>query len=126
GPTLAETLDAVESHHEDGGSTSVKGTVHAIHGVTVEHIERRVPRPQRAGADADAPREFRLSAGWAARSGAETDYVRMLEPVPGAAKLHPISRVPWPPRENEGVAEPAESDLRFTGYVVDLSIGGES
>ena len=123
GPDLAGTVDAVESHHEDGGATRLTGSVQAIKGVFIEHVERRVPRERPAFADDAAPREYRSPDGWIARSVADTAYVIVSEPVPGTAQLHEISRVPWPPRENEPVAAPEGPVPHFTGYLVDLAVG---
>lgn len=44
------------------------------------------------------------------------------ELVAGGAQLHPIPRVPWPPRQNESPPTPLDSISGFSGYVVDLEV----
>lgn len=122
GPDLAKTVDAVESHHEDGGATRLTGSVEAISGVLIEHLERRVPRERPGSSDDAAPREYRSPDGWIARSAADTSYVIVSEPVAGTAQLCEIPRVPWPPRENEAIPAPEAPVPHFTGYVVDLKV----
>lgn len=122
GPYLSQTIDAVESHHEDGGAIRLTGYVEAISGVVIEHVERRVGLERQGSSDDAAPREYRSQDGWMARSAPHPGYVIVSEPVAGTAQLHEISRVPWPPRENEALAEPENPVPRFTGYAVDLRV----
>ncbi len=122
GPGLAESVDATESHHEDGGAIRLTGSVESITGVSIEHVERRVPRDHRGRSDRDLPREYRSPGGWIARSGADPGFVTTSEPVAGTAQLHQIPRVPWPPRENEAVVAPKDRVPHFTGYLVDLVV----
>lgn len=123
GPDLAHTIDAVESHHEDGGANRLSGSVTAVRGAVVDYIERRVPRKRPPLSDDAASREFRSADGWIARSLADPlERIIVSEPVSGTARLQAIPRVPWPPRENENLPAPTDQVPRFTGYVVDLEV----
>ena len=122
GPDLAQTVDAVESHHEDGGAIRLTGHVEAISGVVIEHVERRVPQGRPEPSDGGATREYRSPDGWIARAAPHPGYVIVSEPVAGTAQLHEVPRVPWPPRESEALATPKIPVRRFTGYLVDLKV----
>jgi hypothetical protein len=122
GPQLAEGVSAVEAHHEEVGSERVIGVVLAINGVALRYLERRIPRERLGRPQHDVPSRYQSSAGWVAMSGADPDSVISREPIPGSASLHPLPRVPWPPREMEQAHDMAESVPEFTGYLVDLGL----
>jgi hypothetical protein len=127
GAELAGTIDAVESHHEDGGPEPVRGRVRAIHAAIGRERVRRVPRARR-------PREdepFVVGAapdGLVVRVGAPREpYTLASEPIPGPGRLHPLDRVPpGSPEGAEGtggaaVDPPFEGERdALLGYLVDL------
>lgn len=52
-------VDAIESHHEDGGSTRIAGIVEAVYGVEETRLQSvpRIPWPPRFGEDLPDPIE---------------------------------------------------------------------
>lgn len=114
GPELADGIAAVESHHDEPGPEQLTGVVTAIHGVTIDHSERREPRAQHQ----PPPEPVRTLNGTWRLSGSRDPYVKIFEPIPGTARLHPAPRVPWPPRDETAVAPPPPRGL--SGYLVDI------
>jgi hypothetical protein len=125
GPEFAPSVDRQESHHDDGGRGEATGTVVAVWAVAFEYTERRVPREVPPEA---APRAFRLPSSDARPgdgmtvmgSGKPDTIVREL--IPGSARVSPLPRVPWPPRESEPMFDGQPAPDGFTGYLVDLEL----
>lgn len=118
GPELAADVGAVESHHVDPAPERLRGVVIAIHGVAVDHSERREPRP-----DHQPPPQVLRSRGdgvWASL-GPHEPYVTIREPIPGTARLHAAPGVPWPARDE--LAPVSAPPPGLTGYFVDLDVG---
>lgn len=113
GPELAHGIAAVESHHDEPGPEQLTGVVTAIHGVTIDHSERREPRTHH-----QPPERLSLGNGFWATAGSREPYVTIFEPIPGTGRLHPAPRVPWPPRDESTVIPPPPRAL--SGYFVDV------
>lgn len=120
GPDLADTIDAIESHHQETPSTPedrVRGRVRGIHAVVQEHVEMRHLRRPGFGAPPDAamPAEGEawpftgrdLGNGLLIGSRPSKWMIESV-PVPGAVTLAPRDRVPR--RTAEGSAEPPEEN----------------
>ena len=116
GPELAVGVAAVESHHDEPGPEPLAGVVTAIHGVTIDHTERREPR----AAPPPPPEPLSLGGGAWAAFGSREPYVTIFEPIPGTARLHPAPHVPWPPRDESPVTPQPPRGL--SGYLVDIEI----
>lgn len=115
GPELALGVDAEEEHHENPGPERLTGTVTAIHGVTIDHTERRELRtPPRS-----APEPHPLGDGVFAIIGSRDPWVTVAEPIPGTARLYPAPHVPWPSRGDDATDEPP-APRGLSGYLVDL------
>lgn len=86
----------------------------AIHGVTIDHAERRELRAQRQPPPGLVPNP---NSGWG-QFVSRDPYVTISEPIPGTARLHAAPHVPWPLRD----ASPADSapPRGLTGYLVEL------
>ena len=113
GLQLAEGIAAVESHHDEPGPERLTGVVTAIHGVTIDHSERREPR-----AHHQPPERLSHGNGVWATAGSRDPYVTIFEPIPGTARLHPAPHVPWAPRDDSPVEPPPPRGL--SGYLVDI------
>ena len=123
GAELASTIDAVESHHEDGGGERLAGTVAAVRGVALEYTETRMPRPPRPDGLTTPPRIALSGGGWSAVRPDPQPYVVVSEMVPDSARLVDVPRVPWPPRESEPEYDGQARPAGLTGYLVDFEIG---
>lgn len=138
GQQLADTVDAVESHHEEEFTDRVRGRVVAVHAVTQGYIERRSLRRPGHGApgDAVAPPEGEDwplirhgdgdGVGWGIRP---SRYVIASEPIPDSAELVPVVglRRPFdeasvPPGSTRDLDDPPpERRTRSrTGWLVDV------
>lgn len=96
GGTIAGTVDAVESHHEEEFADRVRGRVTAIHAVTHEVIERRRARRPGHGAPLDAvmpaegedwPMAVRDLGGGVSIGSRPSRYMIEVAPVPDSALL---------------------------------------
>ncbi|WP_341994649.1 hypothetical protein MRBLWH7_002348 [Microbacterium sp. LWH7-1.2] len=119
GPSLAATVDAVESHHEEEFADRVRGRVIAVHAVTHEVAERSSLRRPGHGAPLDAvmppdgeewPVVRHELAGGVSMGSRPSRYVIEVTPVRGTALLEPVRGVRLPPAENEAEPPPALSD----------------
>lgn len=113
GSDLSDGIAAVESHHDDSGPEQLTGVVTAVHGVTIDHSERRELRAHQW-----PPERLSRGNGVWATAGSPDPYVMIFEPIPGTARLHPAPRVPWPPRDGTAVTPPPPRGL--SGYLVDV------
>ncbi|MCP2636249.1 hypothetical protein K0817_006655 [Microbacterium sp. HD4P20] len=113
GPELADSLDAIESHHDEPGPDRLTGTVTAIHAVTLEHAERREPRPDHP----PLPEPVEMGEGVWLTIGPRDPWVTVIEPIPGTAALVPAPGVPWHPRDDESASSAPRG---LNGYFVDL------
>lgn len=113
GPELVDSVAAVESHHDEPGPEQLTGVVTAVHGVTIDHSERREPR-----AHHQPPERLSLGNGVWATAGARDPYVTIFERIPGTARLHPAPHVPWRPRDESSATPPPPRGL--SGYLVDV------
>lgn len=127
GDTIAATLDAVESHHEEGGATPLVGTVRAVYGVVIEYRERRVPRVPRPPRRPPmllrepSPGVAGFYVGAFRSTGPEAEYAIVAETIPGTARLLGTSVVPWEPSE-PGIDAATQEGQRFSAYVVDVEV----
>ncbi|WP_375383736.1 DUF6578 domain-containing protein [uncultured Microbacterium sp.] len=142
GPTLAATVDAVESHHEEVPVERVRGRAVAVYAVTQAVIERRILRRPGNGAPPDAVmppdgEEWPL-AGRGVGNGVfvgsqPSRYMIGAVSVPGTAVLLPVIGVRQPEvdPDDQHLSAPVEGDLagdpppeRHTrsqvGWVVDI------
>ncbi|MFE1663294.1 DUF6578 domain-containing protein [Microbacterium sp. P02] len=141
GPVLVETVDAIESHHEDDFVDRVRGRVLQVHAVTREVVERRSLRRPGHGAP---PTAVMPPAGeewplirheWGNGVGAwvgsrPSRYVVEIIPIPDTAVLDPVDGVRLPAAEGEeappSFAVPAEDPpperrtRSFMGWLVDI------
>jgi hypothetical protein len=94
GPALFSTLDALESHHENEYTDRAKGTVVAVHAVTHEVTERRIPRPLRPSSSVERTRPPVRDLGNGIFVGTDVSPdVVMIESVPGTVRLASVRGV---------------------------------
>lgn len=104
GPDLGDTIDAVETHHDDEPLPEVVGVVTGIHVVHFIMTTTQVPRPVRP----HRPRPD-LGGGFTAGSPARP-FITTQTPAPGTARLQKVDRLPWKPPVGD----------RGGDYVIDL------
>ncbi len=122
---LGASIDRQETHHEQHAGTStperIRGRVRAIdevylrHSVTREPIGPRVQEENAARFDEAARAADGETFGWFAYApGSAPRYTESWEPIPGATRTVPGTRVPTP------MAPEQDSRELLSGYVVDL------
>lgn len=136
GPSLAATVDAIESHHEHEFTDRVRGRVDAVHAVMREVIERRSLRHPGHGAPPDAvmpaegeewPLMGRALGGGVFAGSRPSRYVIEIVNVPASATLEAARGVPLRPDEQDRSGPRASSGLQterrtrsFAGWLVDI------
>ncbi len=141
GATLAATIDAIESHHQETPDVTedrVRGRVHAIHAVVQEHVERRHLRRPGFGAPPDArmpaegeewPFDGRDLGNGLMIGTRPSRWMIESSRVPGAVALVARDRVPDPPTDahpaplDQTEEPPAERRAEFViAWVVDVEV----
>jgi hypothetical protein len=142
GATLAGTVDAVESHHEEEFPDRVRGVVEAVYEVSQDFVDRRELRRPGRGARRDAvapddgeewPPPLRELSSGVFIGTYRSRYIVVSEPVPGTAALHPVRGVrvaaepadTTAPDEPRAGGPPPESPVerrtrRYSGWLVDV------
>ena len=145
GAALAETVDAIESHHEQEFPDRVRGRVVAVHAVTHEMIQQRVlrrpghgaPRDARMPPDGDEWPSVKRELGEGVFMGTQpSPFITVSSPVPDSARLEPVRGVRLTadndnasggerevpaPTSGPAVEPPAEPRTRsLSGWMVDV------
>ncbi|HKP07777.1 MAG TPA: DUF6578 domain-containing protein [Microbacterium sp.] len=135
GETLAATVDAIESHHEEEFVTDrVSGRVVAVNAVTHEVEERQSLRRPGHGAPPDAvmppegeewPMVTRDLGGGVFAGSRPSRYVTEIAPVPNTAALEPVRGVRLEagadaPVSAVGDLPPERTTRAFAGWLVDV------
>jgi hypothetical protein len=120
GPDLTATVDAVESHHEEGFADRVRGRVVAVHTVVHDVAEHRSLRRPGHGAPPDAvmppdgedwPMTGREIGDGVFVGTRPSRYMIEMTPVPGTATLEQARGVRLPSAEGEVHLPPDDLDL---------------
>lgn len=125
----AAAIDAVESHHEDGGDQRWSGIVHSVSAVATPHLVTRIRRPPLPAGAVRRP-TFQLgdgvSAGAIAMGGSPSEWMTSVEPVAGAPEFTTIMGVRQPStrKKEDPRTELPEPGVhhRLVAYLVELDV----
>ncbi|MFG6502107.1 DUF6578 domain-containing protein [Microbacterium sp. P05] len=138
GPTLAATVDAIESHHDHESSDRLRGRVVAVHEVAHDVVERTSLRRPGHGAPPDAvlppegeewPFVGRKLGNGAFVGSRPSRYVMEEVPVPGSTVLLPAKGVRLATADAEATPAarqaadehpPERRSRRVEGWLVDV------
>lgn len=129
GEDAAAGIDAVESHHEDGGDQRWSGIVRNVAAVTTPHRATRIRRPALPDGAASRP-TFQLgdgvSAGAVAMGGSRSEWTTFVEPIAGEPQFTTIAGVRQPStrRTEDARTELPEPGVhhQLVAYLVELDV----